>query len=124
MHHRVGLPSGARVNQAHGPHRTKAQSVDAATSEFFDRQAGFEVIQIFERVRLNRLGGTQRFVEGEVLALVHRAVQIVFPTLAVARGAKDAVHVQSFRIDDRTDGVIESKVLCPSERPELAGQRV
>ena len=51
LHHGEGLPAGSRVRQAHGLHGAEAKRVVPSPRQFFDGQAGFEVIQVFEFMR-------------------------------------------------------------------------
>ena len=70
------------------------------------------------------LGADQRFVEGDVLNLRHRRVQIILSAFAVARGAKQPLDVQSLSVHDGADGVVKRQVLAAGERLKLHDKRV
>ena len=55
LNYGVGLLSSARVCQSYRLHRTKAQSIAAPAGNFLDRQAGFEIVEVFPIAFLGRL---------------------------------------------------------------------
>src|SRR5205085_3065517 len=46
LHHRIGHAPAARIDQSDRLHRAEAQSVAAAARDFFNGQAGLEIIQL------------------------------------------------------------------------------
>ena len=75
-------------------------------------------------MRRQLLGANQGFIERAVLGFVHGRVQVVFAALAVARGAKQALHAQRLGVHNGADGVVEGKVFGAGEGFELASQSV
>ena len=77
LHHGIWLPAAARVEQPDGLHGAEAKRVVPSPRQFFDGQAGFEVIQVFEFVRFDRLRASQCFIEVAIFRFIQRAVQII-----------------------------------------------
>ena len=102
----------ARIRQAHGLQRSKAQAVSTAGCNGFDRLATLEELLFFETLRSNFFSCNQRIDESVVLVLVHRAVQVsFFAALVVAVGQEKILTVESCRVDDGGNGVVKIEVV-------------
>ena len=70
----MGSLVGHGVKEAHRLHGSKAQGIFAPLGHDLDGQAAVEVVQIFEFVGGDSIGGAQGVVEDFVLFAIHGAV--------------------------------------------------
>src|ERR1051326_9095379 len=120
----VRLSSGARVAKSDRLHRPEAQRVAPAPREFFERQTRLEPARLLEALQGHALRRDERVVEARVLLLVHRAVEVVVASLAVARRAEGDLGVDGIGSDYRRDGVVEVKPRAAREARDLrSGER-
>ena len=86
LHRRVGLATGARIDQPDRFHRPEPQRIAPAMRHHLDRQAPFEETFLVEVVDGGRFRRDQRVVEPLVLVACHRAVQVVAFAVVDAAG--------------------------------------
>ena len=111
LHHRVGLLPGFGVRQSHGLQGTVAQGVRAPAGHDLHRHTALEHILILEAVDLRLLGGGQLLHKGNVLLLVHGAVDIVRGAPVVPGLPPGLLHIDGLRCDQRRGSV--KKVQIP-----------
>jgi hypothetical protein len=117
-------PPVARVAQADRLHRPEAQGVAAAARDHLHRQAALEEELVFERMHGGALGRRERAIEGRVLRLVQRAIDVVVAAFPVTRGAKGLPEVDGVGVDHRADRVVEVELFRSDERCDVARQRL
>ncbi len=123
LHHGVRALA-ARRGESHRLHRSEAQRVLAAARQLLDRQAALEEERLLEVAQRQHLGVEHGLTEGEVLAAVHRRVEVVVAAaLAVARGREQAIVIEARRLHHRRDGVVEVEVLGAEELGEPPRER-
>ncbi len=113
---------GARVGESHRLHRTEGKRVMATACQFLDRHAAFEVDRAFERMERELVGGQYGADKGVILRLVHRAIDIIVAAFTLTRSLEGDFHVDRFRGDDRSDGVVEIKVAWAEQTIQLVAQ--
>ena len=124
LHHGIRTPPGLWIAQAHGLHRSEAQSVDPARRHHLDRQAAFEVgRRLLPFVELADVALEQLGHKGAVLLLGERAIDVVRVAaarafLVVARLQPGFRHVDGLALDDRGDGIEEGEQLLSRQRAQ------
>ena len=125
LHHGVGFLPRAGIDEPHRLQRSESQRLAAPGGQYLHGQAALEHQLLFKVVQLRQLRADQRVVEGVVLVLGHRAVEVVVRPPAVTGGAEDLGHVQRFRGDDGRGGVEEVQRLHAGvARDGIAKRRV
>ena len=115
LYNGIRLAARFRVFQADGLQWAVAQRVDAAAGHDLDRHAAFEHVLILKAVNRRFLCRFERIDKGEVLVLIHRAVDIIrFST--VVSGCKPCLfHVDGREGYERRSGVKEADVVLAAE---------
>ncbi len=106
-------------------HRAKAQGIHTARRHHLDRHAAFEIGRAgLPFAKLGLFAVEQALVEGEILLLRHRAVDVVLSSLVPARGHPADVHVDAVAVDDGGDGVEEGETVRAGGGDDALRQRL
>ena len=119
LHHGVGAPARARIDEADRLHRAVRERVAPAPRHLLHGKTALEVERGFERVQRNGVGREQRLHERLVARAVERQIQIVAGSVVVARGAKRHLHVDRVRVHDRRERIVEIQVLLAEHALEI-----
>ena len=114
--------SKPKPDRAHGP---VAESFVATTRHFFDRQAAFKKLALFERARFRRFGFAELAHKFRVSFLVQRAVDKVrrfafFPAVHVERMVK----VDAVRFDDGRNRIKEVQTVTAETLKNIVSKRI
>src|SRR5581483_6826909 len=109
LHYCIRTLPSARVDQPHRLHRPEAQRIPPPPGDLLNRQAAFEIVQVFPIVSLDRLRRDQGVVEAVVLFFGQGTVDVISRSLTVARGTVHPRHVDGFGFDDWADGIVEKR---------------
>ena len=104
-----------------GPKRSVSSP---ARGDHLDGQAPLEEELLLEIVDARALGVGEGLQERPVLGLVERAVEVVVPSLAVARGPEGLREVDRVGLQDRAHRVEEVQVRLPHEGGHVVGEGV
>src|SRR5689334_1445965 len=115
LYHRIRPLAGAGIVKPYGLHRTKAQSVAAATPDFLNRQAAFKIIEVLPIVRLNGFGGDQRVIKTVILIFGEWTVDIVCRAFSIARRHVDLAHVYGVGFNNGADGVVKEEMIAATQ---------
>ena len=116
--------AGARVPQADGSQRPKADRIRAAGGHDFNRHTALVDGQVSVKVVERRtLGGDERRVEVLILLLIKGAVEVVGLAAAIAGCSKDLVIVQALGGHNGRNGVVETQPMVAGQRRHGLGQR-
>jgi len=108
LDHGVGAFPRAGIQESHGLERSVGHGQGPARRHRFDGHAALENLWIaFKSVQGCGLGSNQGFIKGEVLILVHGAVQIIRLALAVTGGIESLCGIHGIGLDQRCDRVVE-----------------
>ena len=107
LHYGIGRLADARIAEPDWLHGAEAQRISAASCDLLDRQAGFEVVQLFPVALFHGFRGEQRVIKTVVLVFRHGTVDVVRRALVIACRQVHLVHVDRFSLDDRADGIVE-----------------
>ena len=126
LHHGIGLPPGAGVLEAPGLQGPVAQGVLSPPGHDLHGHAALKDVPVLEAVDLRLLGVGQLLPEGQVLLLLHGAVDIVRRPLVVPGREKAAVHVHAVEAHQRGRRVekVQGGILAPQHGEEPVRQSV
>ncbi len=101
-------------------HRAIAQRLDTARGHHLDRHAAIEIGRVgFPFLEFGLVAVDQALVEGEILLLGHRTVDVITVLIARRRALVPArldpalAHVDAIAVHDRRDGIEESEPVLP-----------
>ena len=129
LHNRIRFFSRLRVLETHRLHRTVAERIFAPARHNLDRHAAFKDVLVLKAVNRRFLRGFQRFDKGDVLVLLHCAVNIIRVSPVIARSKPRLVHVDGIEGNERRGSVEKAHVLLTAEvcldccAHGIAGQR-
>ena len=110
LHHGVWFLSGSGICQSHRLQRAKAQGIDSPAGHYLYRHTAFKNIPVLKAVNLRLLGGGKLLNKGQVLFLVHGAVDIIRGSPVIPGLPPGQVHVNGFRGHQRCCSVKEMQV--------------
>src|SRR5215471_6221097 len=81
-------------------------------------------MSFFESVNRDAFRCDQRLVESVVLSAIHRAVQIIICSFAVAARTIDLGLIDGIRVDDRADRIVEVEMIEAAKFSNRLRQRL
>ena len=111
----IGLAACLRVLQADGLQRAVTQRIHAAAGHDLHGHAALKNMLVLKAVNRRFLRGFQRFDKGDVLVLLHCAVNIIRISPVIARSKPRLVHVDGIKGNERRGSVEKAHVLLTAE---------
>ena len=129
LHHRPRPATRARIIEPHRFHRAEAQRIQSALGHHLDRHAAVEIGRVgFPLLERGLLARDQCRVEGEILVLRHRAIDVIGAIAAIdaalvpAAGLPRDLHVDAVVVDDRCEGIEEREAVLAGRSADRLGE--
>ena len=127
LDYRIIFFSGFGMSYTDGLQRSEAERILSAARHLLDGHTAFKHLESFallEIVKLCDLCADELEVEGFILFLVHRAIDIIGRSLLITRSKKRFCHIDRGKINYGSCGIEEMKFTVPYEFCDAFGECV
>ena len=114
----------SRIDKADRFHGSEPERVDTARRHDLDGKAALEIQPLVDLVQVDGRSRDQGFVKDTVLLPVHRTVDVIISTFAVARRPERLVEVDRLDFEHGAHRVVEIEVVAASESMDGRRERV